>query len=140
MIRRLTYTLVLLLAATVGRAQSYRSVSVWHDGKSSDYSMITLDSMTVSESDSILHLFSTSSEKELPVDDIDSVTFNLPSIASTNKRRPSELKAEFSTVEVDKTAYKPLDMKNPLMGHKFGADPFGMVAGGRLYVYMTDDR
>ena len=25
------------------------------------------------------------------------------------------------------------------MGHKFGADPFGMVDGDRVYVYMTDD-
>jgi len=139
MIRRLTYTSVLLLAVIVGRAQSYRSVSLWRDGKSSDYSMITLDSMSISETDTILHIFSTSTEKQFQVQGIDSVTFNLPSIASTNKRRPSELKAEFSTVEVDKTAYKPLDMNNPLMGHKFGADPFGMVVGDRLYVYMTDD-
>ncbi|GGM81946.1 family 43 glycosylhydrolase [Dactylosporangium sucinum] len=28
---------------------------------------------------------------------------------------------------------------NPLIGHKFGADGFGFVHGGRVYMYMTND-
>ncbi|WP_438433461.1 glycoside hydrolase family 43 protein [Gorillibacterium sp. sgz500922] len=28
---------------------------------------------------------------------------------------------------------------NPLMGHKFGADPYALVYGGRVYLYMTSD-
>ncbi|MEJ6951767.1 glycoside hydrolase family 43 protein [Natronospora cellulosivora (SeqCode)] len=35
--------------------------------------------------------------------------------------------------------YKSLNHHNPLMAHKFGADPAGMVHDGRLYVYMTND-
>jgi arabinoxylan arabinofuranohydrolase len=114
-------------------------MSVWQNGTAKDYSMITLDSLIITESDTILHVYTTSNEKMVQVQDIDSVTFSVPDMESTNKRSPVDLKAEFSTIEVDKTAYKPLDMHNPLMGHKFGADPFGLVVGNRLYVYMTDD-
>ncbi len=28
---------------------------------------------------------------------------------------------------------------NPLIGHKFGADGFGFVHNGRVYMYMTND-
>lgn len=28
---------------------------------------------------------------------------------------------------------------NPLMDHKFGADPYAMTYNGRVYIYMTND-
>ncbi len=28
---------------------------------------------------------------------------------------------------------------NPLVSHKFGADPYALVYGGRVYLYMTND-
>lgn len=139
MISRLFSSLILLSSVTLVWGQSYRSVSVWQNGKAKDYSLITLDSLTVLEGDTTMHVYSTSSEKTVRIQDVDSITVWGPDIESTNKRSPAELREEFKSVEVNKDSYKPLDMNNPLMGHKFGADPFGMVVGDRLYVYMTDD-
>ncbi|MGW9628256.1 family 43 glycosylhydrolase [Microbacterium sp. NPDC055521] len=34
---------------------------------------------------------------------------------------------------------KPIGEHNPLVGHKFGADPHHLVYNGRLYIYSTDD-
>ncbi|MFJ4046199.1 family 43 glycosylhydrolase [Microbacterium sp. NPDC089987] len=34
---------------------------------------------------------------------------------------------------------KPIGDHNPLVGHKFGADPHHLVYNGRLYIYSTDD-
>ena len=36
-------------------------------------------------------------------------------------------------------SYKGLDDANPLMTQRFGADPFAMVCGDRVYFYMTAD-
>jgi Beta-1,4-xylanase len=35
--------------------------------------------------------------------------------------------------------YKPLGYHNPIMAHRFGADPYAMVYGDRVYVYSTND-
>src|SRR5690606_33977666 len=35
--------------------------------------------------------------------------------------------------------YKPLGQHNPIMSHRFGADPYAMVYGDRVYVYSTND-
>lgn len=139
MISRLICSLVMLSSVTVVWGQSYRSFSVWHNGIAKDYSLITFDSLTVMESDTTIHIFNGTAHNIVNVNDIDSMTVSVPPLGSTNKRAPALLKDEFRTVEVDKDSYKPLDMNNPLMGHKFGADPSGMVVGDRLYVYMTDD-
>ena len=36
-------------------------------------------------------------------------------------------------------AYKAFSEHNPIMTHKFGADPFGIVYNDRVYIYMTGD-
>ena len=38
-----------------------------------------------------------------------------------------------------KQGYKGLDHTNPLMTQSFGADPYAMVYGDRVYIYMTGD-
>lgn len=44
---------------------------------------------------------------------------------------------EYSSLE--KVQTKPIGDHNPLVGHKFGADPHHLVYNGRLYIYSTDD-
>ncbi|NLZ83481.1 MAG: family 43 glycosylhydrolase [Clostridiales bacterium] len=38
-----------------------------------------------------------------------------------------------------KKPYKPINNGNPLITHSYGADPYAMVYGDRVYVYMTHD-
>ncbi|MBD3940462.1 carbohydrate-binding protein [Microbacterium sp. NEAU-LLC] len=40
---------------------------------------------------------------------------------------------------VEQIQTKPVGDHNPLMGHKFGADPHHVVFNGRLYIYSTSD-
>ena len=44
---------------------------------------------------------------------------------------------EFTGLENVQT--KPVGDHNPLVGHKFGADPHHLTYNGRLYIYSTDD-
>src|SRR5690606_22086422 len=44
---------------------------------------------------------------------------------------------EFTSLENVQT--KPVGDHNPLVGHKFGADPHHLVYNDRLYIYSTDD-
>jgi arabinoxylan arabinofuranohydrolase len=44
----------------------------------------------------------------------------------------------FNNIELAK-AIKPIGYHNPLMTQRFGADPFAVVYGDRVYVYMTND-
>ena len=44
---------------------------------------------------------------------------------------------EFTSLEQVQT--KPIGDHNPLVGHKFGADPHHLVFNDRLYIYSTDD-
>ncbi|MGX5696972.1 glycoside hydrolase family 43 protein [Agromyces soli] len=44
---------------------------------------------------------------------------------------------EFTGLE--KVQTKPVGDHNPLVGHKFGADPHHLIYNGRLYLYSTDD-
>lgn len=37
------------------------------------------------------------------------------------------------------TSYKDISQTNPIITHRFGADPYGMEFNGRVYVYMTND-
>lgn len=41
--------------------------------------------------------------------------------------------------EGEKTVFKALPQHNPVMVQKFGADPWAMVYGDRVYLYMTGD-
>lgn len=137
--RRLSFLLIIMfLAFQTGWAQAYRSLSVWSDGTSTDYNLVTLDSLQFVSDSNAVNIYS---KKTISWNaaQIDSVTISVPDVVSTNKKTVSELKAEFSKVGVPTTSFKPIGSNNPLMGHKFGADPWGMVDGERLYVYMTDD-
>lgn len=40
---------------------------------------------------------------------------------------------------LEKVQTKPVGDHNPLVGHKFGADPHHLIYNGRLYIYSTDD-
>ena len=42
-------------------------------------------------------------------------------------------------VKPNSVAYKNVGEHNPLMTHRFGADPFAMEYDGRLYIYMSSD-
>lgn len=136
--KRLFLIVSILSAGTVVLAQSYRSMSVWQGSSSTEFSLVAVDSV-VMDTDGSLKIVTGSSTETFQAADIDSVTLSVPSIESTNTRNMKELIAEFNGVSINKNSYKPVGTNNPLMGHKFGADPFGMVDGDRVYVYMTDD-
>lgn len=136
--KRLFLIVSILSACTVVLAQSYRSMSVWQGSSSTEFSLVAIDSV-VMDTDGSLKIVTGSSTETFQAADIDSVTLSVPSIESTNTRNMKELIAEFNGVSINKNSYKPVGTNNPLMGHKFGADPFGMVDGDRVYVYMTDD-
>lgn len=136
--KRLFLIVSILSSGTVVLAQSYRSMSVWQGSSSTEFSLVAVDSV-VMDTDGSLKIVTGSSTETFQAADIDSVTLSVPSIESTNTRNMKELIAEFNGVSINKNSYKPVGTNNPLMGHKFGADPFGMVDGDRVYVYMTDD-
>lgn len=48
---------------------------------------------------------------------------------------PAALFADLTIAE----AYKPLGQHNPILPHRFGADPYVLVYGDRVYVYCTND-
>ena len=136
--KRLFFPTILSLLCSFGWAQTYRSMSIWNDGKSTDYQLVAVDSLQFVGDSNAVNLY-TKKNVSLKASDIDSITISVPDVTSTNKKTVSQLKSEFSTVKIDATSFKPVGSNNPLMGHKFGADPWGMVVGDRLYVYMTDD-
>ena len=135
--------LTLLLCGAVS-AQQARSLSVWSGGASSEYAVYETDSMAFRGDGSML-LFTLEGRDTLNTALVDSVTFSYPELKSTNTRTNEEIKADFDalTITSGAKAYKSVsrtaEYHNPLMGHKFGADPFGMVVGDRMYIYMTDD-
>ena len=144
--KRAFLTILLYTAITSVSGQGYRTVSVWHEGEVKDYSLITFDSLAAGERDGKLMVyynrnlsFSKPRVDSIDYADIDSITVWTPDFESTNKKTAKELMLERKNVSMKKTSYKKVGNHNPLMGHKFGADPFGMVDGDRLYVYMTDD-
>lgn len=140
----LTAALILTVALSA-TGQGYRTMSVWQDGKAKNYSLLTMDSLVAGRYDGkAVVYYENSSYSRLRTDSVnldavDSITVSAPAIASTNKRSLKELVLEFRQLDIKTSTYKKTGNHNPLMGHKFGADPFGMVDGDRLYVYMTDD-
>lgn len=126
------------LICTVGWAQSYRSVSVWSGGNNTDFSLVTLDSISLANDSNAVNFFA-ARRSSVNASDIDSITISVPDVKSTNKKTVSQLKELFKSVAIETSTYKPVGKNNPLMGHKFGADPWGLVVDDRLYVYMTDD-
>lgn len=137
---RICLFLLSSVAALAAVAQPYRTFSVWSGNGSTDFSLVTTDSFAVVNDSGPMVVYKyTGTTDSIDIATIDSITVSAPNIASTNKRTVTQLKAEFDKVSVNKSSYKAVGNNNPLMGHKFGADPFGMVDGDRLYVYMTDD-
>jgi len=138
MIRKALPALLLLMTVVDVSGQGYRSMSVWQEGAAREFSLVTLDSM-VFENDQVSITADSKIAGEIEVSSIDSITLSVPDIVSTNKLTAKQLQDAFDEVSVKLTSFKKVGNGNPLMGHKFGADPFGMVDGDRLYVYMTDD-
>ena len=140
-----TILFVLMMAALPVYGQGYRSMSVWRDGKATEYSLLTLDSVEVAAGNgkAVVHYekrgYTKLAADSVALADVDSITVSVPDVSSTNKRSVKELTLEFRSISAMGSPYKKIGNHNPLMGHKFGADPFGMVVGDRLYVYMTDD-
>jgi arabinoxylan arabinofuranohydrolase len=136
--------IVLLLSAFmpyVYAQQNSISFVTWKDGNpTSVHAVNSLDSITFQKSDGTITLWNMAEGNDtLKTGVIDSMTIVTPQITSTNRLSDDELKSLFLQTKVDNTSYKKLGNHNPLMGHKFGADPYGMEYNGRLYIYMTDD-
>ncbi|MBO7050315.1 MAG: family 43 glycosylhydrolase [Bacteroidaceae bacterium] len=144
--KRTIITLLILAAIVPAYGQGYRTMSVWQGGNAHEYSLITLDSLVPGsyEGKAVVYYNKNTTFSKIKIDslnlaDVDSITVSVPDIESTNQRTVKELILEKAKVSFKKNTYKKVGNNNPLMGHKFGADPFGMVDGDRLYVYMTDD-
>ena len=133
----LTVTSCMWLAAA---AQNVRSLSVWRGGAASEYAVYSIDSLSIRD-DGSMRIVGLYDDDTLETTQVDSVTIHYPAIVSTNKRSIESLKEAFDTMDIKSStaAFKAPLNHNPLMGHKFGADPFGMEDNGRMYVYMTDD-
>ena len=52
---------------------------------------------------------------------------------------PITMSASSDSGRIVSGSVKNENVRNPLIDHKFGADPFAMVYNGRVYVYMTND-
>lgn len=57
----------------------------------------------------------------------------------TPKQVVYEKREDYSAELADAGGAKEPGMANPLITHKFGADPFAMEYNGRVYIYMTSD-
>ena len=140
-----TILFVLALVSLPVMGQSYRSMSVWNNGKATDYSLLTLDSVEVGigSNKAAVHYekrgYTKLAVDSISMEGIDSITVSVPNVNSTNKRSVKELTLEFRGVSVMGNPYKKVGNHNPVMSHKFGADPYGLVVGDRMYIYMTDD-
>lgn len=137
--RRTIFSFILLLSWASVYGQGFRTMSVWQNGTAKDYTITSVDSVVLGRTEGNMQVHYGRKSDVIAVSGIDSITLSVPDIVSTNKRTAGELTAELKNQSVNLTSYKALGKNNPLMGHKFGADPFGMVDGDRLYVYMTDD-
>ena len=134
--RKICYLLLMVLCLQVN-AQGYRTMSVWSNGSHTDKTIVDIDSISFADDGSIT-VFS-GNQASYSASEVDSITLSVPDVTSTNKKTVKELRTKFNAVKVKTNSFKATTQHSPLMGHKFGADPFGMVDGNRLYVYMTDD-
>ncbi len=70
----------------------------------------------------------------------DKATVTVPTATPVPAYQPTIENPEklFENIELAE-AYKAVGYHNPLMSQRFGADPYAMVYGDRVYVYMTND-
>lgn len=61
-----------------------------------------------------------------------------PEEYGTAGEKEEDLMAAFENLTLTQS-YKGLDDTNPLMTQRFGADPYALVYGDRVYIYMTAD-
>ena len=130
-----------LLASVVAGAQESSSISVWEgDSVAGTYNLYNIDSLTFHKSAGTMKVWSKdAAAKEYSQADLDSITLFTPNVESTNEKSYEELNTLFKSVKIPAEGYKKRGNLNPLMSHVFGADPFAMVYGDRIYVYMSDD-
>jgi len=140
MTKRVVLTISMMAAFAGMSAQKTRDVVFWQASGNEAFPVNQVDSMTFQQSSETVMVWSSGGSVDtLMQTQIDSVTFRTPEITSTNRKSDDELKTLFNSVKINSSSYRKVGNTNPLMGHKFGADPFGMEYNGRLYVYMTDD-
>lgn len=130
-----------LLASVVAGAQESSSISVWEgDSVAGTYNLYNIDSLTFHKNAGTMKVWpKDAAAKEYSQADLDSITLFTPNVESTNEKSYEELNTLFKSVKIPSEGYKKRGNLNPLMSHVFGADPFAMVYGDRIYVYMSDD-
>src|SRR5690606_26365863 len=69
----------------------------------------------------------------------DLVDFAIDNVSLVKVQDPAPEPVEGEKSPVEDIQAKPVGDHNPLMGHKFGADPHHVVFNGRLYIYSTSD-
>ena len=131
---------ILPFGAAVSQNNSV-SLSIWQNGNElSRHAVNSIDSITYLKAEGKLTVWdAVHGNDTIESSAIDSMNIITPLFEGTNKLTDNELKTVFSKVKLNGAIFKKIGNHNPLMGHKFGADPFGMEYEGRLYVYMTDD-
>lgn len=131
--------LVLTVCCTYAAGQTSRSIAVWSSGIPRYFNLNATDSLIYGDDES-LSVFAEDTEESFESKSIDSITVVSPVVENTNTKSDADLLQAFSSLSIStSSAYKKVGNGNPLMGHKFGADPFAMVDGDRVYIYMTDD-
>lgn len=140
MTKRVLLTIPMMIALAGAGAQNSQNVVFWQSAGNGSYPVNEVDSLTFQKSSETIMVWTSDGKVDtIRQADVDSVTFSRPVIKSTNVKSDADLKAVFTGLKIASSSYRKVGYTNPLMGHKFGADPFGMEYNGRLYVYMTDD-
>lgn len=122
-------------------AQISNSITVWRGNSDSlTYFIRSVDSLTFHKNDTTLAIWQRGGGSyKVKQNQIDSITILNPQVVSTNLKDNTTLAGFLSNVTVNSNSYKTTSERNPLISHKFGADPFAMEYNGRVYVYMTND-
>src|SRR5574344_2237533 len=122
-------------------AQISNSITVWRGNSDSlTYFTRSVDSLTFHKNDTTLAIWQRGvGSYKVKQNQIDSITILNPQVVSTNLKDNTTLAGLLSNVTINTNSYKTTSERNPLISHKFGADPFAMEYNGRVYVYMTND-
>lgn len=70
---------------------------------------------------------------------VDDVSFSEATDVADTKPSVEPVKVEELGSTGIARSYKPIGDHNPLLPHRFGADPYALVYGDRVYVYSTND-